>query len=67
MSEGRHDVLGGGIAGASVAAELAADRAVALIEGEARPGCHSTGRSRSSATRYEPSTIRILFPVVPEE
>lgn len=40
MSEGRHDVLGGGIAGASVAAELAADRAVALIEGEARPGCH---------------------------
>lgn len=43
MSEGRHDVLGGGIAGASVAAELAADRAVALIEGEARPGCHDAG------------------------
>src|SRR5699024_1265924 len=47
MSE-QHDILviGGGIAGASAAAELAADGAdVCVLEAEQRPDYHSTGRS----------------------
>jgi D-arginine dehydrogenase len=38
-------VIGGGIAGASVAAELGAHASVVLIEAEDVPGYHSTGRS----------------------
>lgn len=38
-------VIGGGIAGASAAAHLAADRRVALIEAEEAAGYHSSGRS----------------------
>jgi D-arginine dehydrogenase len=38
-------VIGGGIAGASVAAELAPHASVVLIEAEDVPGYHSTGRS----------------------
>lgn len=38
-------VVGAGIAGASLAAGLAAHGTVALIEAEAQPGYHSTGRS----------------------
>jgi D-arginine dehydrogenase len=38
-------VVGGGIAGASVAASLSADRSVVLIDMEAQLGHHSTGRS----------------------
>ena len=38
-------VIGGGIAGASAAAELAADAAVVLLEAESQPGYHTTGRS----------------------
>ena len=38
-------VIGGGIAGAAVAAELALDHRVALLEAEQHPGYHSTGRS----------------------
>ncbi|MGA7537697.1 MAG: FAD-dependent oxidoreductase [Steroidobacteraceae bacterium] len=38
-------VIGGGIAGASAAAELARTHAVVLLEAEAAPGYHSTGRS----------------------
>ncbi|MCB1833333.1 MAG: FAD-binding oxidoreductase, partial [Geminicoccaceae bacterium] len=38
-------VVGAGIAGASVAAELADGYKVALIERESRPGYHTTGRS----------------------
>lgn len=38
-------IIGGGIAGASLAAELAAHRRVLLIEAEAQPGYHATGRS----------------------
>lgn len=38
-------VIGAGIAGASVAHELAADRRVLLLETEPQPGYHSTGRS----------------------
>jgi D-arginine dehydrogenase len=45
-------VIGGGIAGASVAAEIAAAGArVLLLEMESRPGYHATGRS---AAMYEP-------------
>jgi D-arginine dehydrogenase len=38
-------IVGAGIAGASLAAELAPHRRVLLIEAEAQPGYHSTGRS----------------------
>lgn len=38
-------VIGGGIAGASAAAELARTHRVVLLEGEDAPGYHSTGRS----------------------
>lgn len=44
---GRFDivVVGAGIAGASIAAELAPHASVLLLETEDRPGYHSTGRS----------------------
>jgi D-arginine dehydrogenase len=46
-------VIGGGIAGASAAAEIAAEGArVLLLEMESQPGYHATGRS---AAMYEPS------------
>ncbi len=45
-------VIGAGIAGASVAAELAAKARVVLLEMEERPGYHTTGRS---AAAYEPN------------
>ena len=47
MMESRFDivVIGAGIAGASVAAELARTNKVALLEREDMPGYHSTGRS----------------------
>lgn len=38
-------IVGAGIAGASLAAEIGAQRSVLLIEAEDRPGYHSTGRS----------------------
>ena len=38
-------IVGGGIAGASLAAEIAASRSVLLVEAEAVCGFHSTGRS----------------------
>jgi D-arginine dehydrogenase len=38
-------VIGGGIAGASVAYELVRDSSVCIIETETRPGFHATGRS----------------------
>ncbi len=38
-------IIGAGIAGASLAAELSAYRSVILIEAESQPGYHSTGRS----------------------
>ncbi len=38
-------VIGAGIAGASIAAELAAHASVIVIEAEDRPGYHATGRS----------------------
>jgi D-arginine dehydrogenase len=45
-------VVGAGIAGASVAAYLAAGKRVAVLEMEDRPGVHSTGRSAAS---FEPN------------
>jgi D-arginine dehydrogenase len=38
-------VIGAGMAGASIGAELARDRSVVLLERESQPGYHSTGRS----------------------
>jgi D-arginine dehydrogenase len=38
-------IIGAGIAGASLAAEIAAHARVVLIEAESQPGYHSTGRS----------------------
>jgi D-arginine dehydrogenase len=54
-------ILGAGIAGASIAAELAIDRDVLLIEMEDRPGRHATGRSAATfAQNYGNPTVRGL-------
>ena len=54
-------VIGAGIAGASVAAELAARLNVVLVEMEALPGYHTTGRSAAVfAPSYGPSSVRAL-------
>ncbi|QDZ03183.1 FAD-binding oxidoreductase [Nitratireductor mangrovi] len=54
-------VIGAGIAGASVAAELASDARVILIEREAQPGYHTTGRSAALFSAiYGPAPIRAL-------
>ncbi len=54
-------VVGAGIAGASLAAELARDRHVVLLEREAQPGYHTTGRSAALFSKvYGPAPIRAL-------
>lgn len=54
-------VIGAGIAGASVAAELAAQCRVLLLERERQPGYHTTGRSAALFTAaYGPPVIRAL-------
>jgi D-arginine dehydrogenase len=54
-------VVGSGIAGASVAACLAATRSVILLEAESRPGYHSTGRSAALFSEsYGNAVIRAL-------
>lgn len=54
-------VIGAGIAGASVAAHLASDHKVAILEMEDRPGYHSTGRSAATyEPNYGPPSIRAL-------
>ncbi|NSX53769.1 NAD(P)/FAD-dependent oxidoreductase [Parasulfitobacter algicola] len=54
-------VIGAGIAGASAAYELAANGTVLLIEAEAQPGYHSTGRSAALFTRnYGTSLVRAI-------
>lgn len=54
-------VIGGGIAGASVASELAAHGSVVLLEMESAPGYHTTGRSAAVfAPCYGPQPIRDL-------
>lgn len=45
MSDFDIAIIGAGIAGASLAAEISAYRSVVLIEAESQPGYHSTGRS----------------------
>jgi D-arginine dehydrogenase len=54
-------VVGGGIAGSSVAAELAGHGRVAVLEAEAQAGYHSTGRSAALFSEaYGNATIRAL-------
>jgi D-arginine dehydrogenase len=52
-------VIGAGIAGISAAAELAADATVTVLEMEAQPGYHASGRSAAYfATAYGKKIIR---------
>ena len=54
-------VVGGGIAGFSVAAELAADHKVCVVEREEAAGYHSTGRSAATfVPSYGPKPIQAL-------
>ena len=54
-------VVGAGIAGASVAAILADDQAVVLLERESFPGMHSTGRSAALFSQiYGGAAVRAL-------
>ena len=54
-------VIGGGMAGASVAAHLAEHASVRLLEMEDQPGYHSTGRSAAVfAQTYGNATVRAL-------
>lgn len=54
-------VIGAGIAGASAAYELSATHSVLLLEGESRPGYHTSGRSAAVFTEtYGNSTIQGL-------
>lgn len=48
-------VIGAGIAGASVAAELADKASILLLERESQPGYHTTGRS---AALFPPPMVR---------
>ncbi|WP_083900928.1 FAD-binding oxidoreductase [Azospirillum sp. B4] len=59
----RYDVIviGAGMAGAAIAAELAPHARVLVLEGEARPGMHSTGRSAALyAAAYGGPDVRAL-------
>lgn len=63
MSEYIYDalVIGGGIAGASIGAQLAEGSHVAVLEAEDQPGYHSTGRSAALfAEAYGNVVIRAL-------
>lgn len=54
-------IIGGGIAGASVAAFLAPSRRLAILERESQPGYHSTGRSAALFSEtYGNATVRAL-------
>jgi D-arginine dehydrogenase len=54
-------VIGAGIAGASAAANLAPELRVAILEQEAQPGYHSTGRSAAIYSEiYGPEQVRVL-------
>ncbi|MBV8592205.1 MAG: FAD-binding oxidoreductase [Acetobacteraceae bacterium] len=54
-------VIGAGIAGATTAAALAPTHRVALLEAEAQPGYHSTGRSAAIwVLNYGPPAVRRL-------
>ena len=54
-------VIGAGMAGATAAAALSADRKVALVEAEEAAGYHSTGRSAAIwILNYGPLDVRML-------
>lgn len=54
-------VIGGGIAGASVAAELAGSGRIVLLEAESQPGYHATGRSAAYfAPSYGNAVVRAV-------
>lgn len=54
-------IIGAGIAGASVAAQLSRDMRVAMLEGESQPGYHTTGRSAAIFSEiYGNAPIRAL-------
>ena len=54
-------IVGAGMAGASLAWQLAGKRRVLLIERESQPGYHSTGRSAATLHRaYGNAVIRAL-------
>lgn len=54
-------IVGAGIAGASLAWRLAGQRSIALLEREAQPGYHSTGRSAAMFMEtYGPPMVRAL-------
>ena len=54
-------IIGGGIAGMSAAAELAADHKVCVLERETAAGYHSTGRSAATfVPSYGPPAIQAL-------
>jgi D-arginine dehydrogenase len=54
-------IVGAGIAGATAAAHLAADRRVALLEAEEAAGFHSTGRSAAIwIQNYGPPDVQVL-------
>ncbi len=54
-------VIGGGMAGASIAYELAADRTVCLLEAEPGLARHTTGRSAATwVGSYGPPVVRAL-------
>jgi D-arginine dehydrogenase len=54
-------VIGAGIAGASVAARLAPERRVVVLERESQPGYHSTGRSAALFSEiYGAEPVRAL-------
>jgi D-arginine dehydrogenase len=54
-------IVGAGIAGASLAYRLAGLRSVVLLEREAQPGMHSTGRSAAMfEATYGPPAVRAL-------
>ncbi|UXX84312.1 NAD(P)/FAD-dependent oxidoreductase [Roseovarius pelagicus] len=61
MSSADVIIIGGGIAGTSAGAEIAADASVLLLEAEPHLGYHSTGRSAAIFIRnYGNATLRAL-------
>lgn len=61
MNEYDYIILGGGIAGASVAYPLASEGRVLILEQEDQPGYHTTGRSVAVHTdSYGPEPVRKL-------
>ena len=55
-------IVGGGIAGASLGAEIAASRSVLLIEAEPVCGFHSTGRSAAFWLESYGGGLRLTLP-----